>query len=152
MTDSAAALAAAHGVALAVEPLTWDELGARGWDRRFAAVFCVGNSLTHATGRDGRLAALRGMAGVLRAGGLLVLTSRNWERVRAAGSGLRVADQQTGGVVLDTQMRRRDGVQGGDGFADSGHTFLTFVAVIHVVKGEVNVTARCRFPVFAVEA
>jgi hypothetical protein len=42
------------------------------------------------------------MAGVLREGGVLVLTSRNWELVRREGSGLRVADR----------LVERDGVQG----------------------------------------
>src|SRR5205823_6389774 len=60
-----------------------------GWDGLvggpYEAVFCVGNSLTHAAGAAGRRAALRGMRGVLRDGGLLALTSRNWERPQEAG-------------------------------------------------------------------
>lgn len=71
----------------------WDQLGHQGWNGRFDAVLCVGNSLTHAPGRAARRNALAQMATVLRPGGLLVLTSRNWERVRAAGSGLRVGDR-----------------------------------------------------------
>jgi hypothetical protein len=55
-------------------------------------VLCVGNSLTHAAGSAARRAALAQMAAVLRPGGLLVLTSRNWEAVRAEGSGVRIAD------------------------------------------------------------
>jgi SAM-dependent methyltransferase len=49
----------------------------------FDMVFCVGNSLPHARDRD---AALRGMAGALRPGGTLVLTSRNWEREQPSES------------------------------------------------------------------
>jgi SAM-dependent methyltransferase len=90
MIERTRALAARHGVDLSTRVCTWEELTA---PRPFDAVFCVGNSLTHAAGRAGRRAALRAMAGVLRDGGLLVLTSRNWERVRAGGSGLRVGDE-----------------------------------------------------------
>ena len=61
----------------------WDELRARPWE--FDAVFCVGNSLTHAAGRAGRRAALAAMAGLLRPGGLLAVTSRNWEQQRPDG-------------------------------------------------------------------
>ena len=81
------ALAAARGVELAVRQRRWDELepGAS-----FDAVFCVGNSLIHAAGRAGRRSALAAMGGALRAGGLLVLTSRNWERLLALRQGLEV--------------------------------------------------------------
>ncbi len=47
---------------------------------------CVGNSLAHS---DARRASLAAMASVLRPGGLLELTSRNWELEH---SGLRVSD------------------------------------------------------------
>jgi SAM-dependent methyltransferase len=92
------ALAARHAVDVPAVRCSWEELAAQGWRESFDAVFCVGNSLTHAAGKTGRRAALRAMAGVLRAGGLLVVTSRNWERVRDKGSGLEVADQL---AVLD---------------------------------------------------
>jgi len=87
------ALAAARAVELPAHACTWEELPARGWEGSFDAVFCVGNSLTHAEGQAGRRRALAAMAGVLRDGGLLVVTSRNWELVRAAGSGLQVSDE-----------------------------------------------------------
>jgi SAM-dependent methyltransferase len=90
MIERTRALAAHHGVELPTRVCRWEELVA---PEPFDAVFCVGNSLTHAAGRTGRRAALRAMAGVLRDGGLLVLTSRNWELVRAAGSGLRVSER-----------------------------------------------------------
>ena len=61
----------------------------QGWPERFDAVFCVGNSLTHA---EDRRAALAHMGAALRPGGVLVLTSRNWEQVRARGS--RVVKEQ----------------------------------------------------------
>jgi SAM-dependent methyltransferase len=87
------ALAAERGVELETATCTWEELGGRGWEESFDAVLCVGNSLAHAAGQAGRRAALAAMAGVLRPGGLLVLTSRNWELVRAKAPGLEVADR-----------------------------------------------------------
>jgi SAM-dependent methyltransferase len=112
------ALATRHGVALEARTCAWEDLGRERF-APFDAVLCVGNSLTHARGRDGRRAALRAMAAVLKPGGLLVVTSRNWELVRAEGSGLRVADELT----------VRDGVRGlvvhawslADGWDDAHH-------------------------------
>ena len=46
-----------------------------------------------AAGQAARRAALAQMAGVLRPGGLLVLTSRNWEQIRSDGSRLDVWDR-----------------------------------------------------------
>jgi hypothetical protein len=71
----------------------WDQLPDQGWQDRFDAVLCVGNSLAHAVGRSGRRAALDGMAFVLATGGVLALTSRNWEQIRSAGSRLDVWDR-----------------------------------------------------------
>jgi SAM-dependent methyltransferase len=68
---------------------TWSELES---GPEFDAVFCVGNSLAHAADRPAALAA---MARVLRPGGTLVLTSRNWERERAAGSRLEIDERLT---------------------------------------------------------
>jgi SAM-dependent methyltransferase len=75
------ALAEERGVPLETATRVWAELGGE----RFDAVLCVGNSLTHAGGLAGRRAALDGMRRVLRNGGLLALTSRNWERPQAGG-------------------------------------------------------------------
>jgi SAM-dependent methyltransferase len=102
MIARTATLAAAHGVDVAAAPCPWERLGEQGWAGSFDAVLCVGNSLAHAPGAAARRAALAAMAGVLRPGGRLVLTSRAWESVRAAGSGLEVAP----GMV------RRDGRDG----------------------------------------
>lgn len=93
MVDRTRALADEHGVAFPTAVCRWDQLAEQGWDAQFDAVFCVGNSLAHAEGRTGRLASLQGMAAVLGHGGLLALTSRNWERVRADGDRLDVWDR-----------------------------------------------------------
>ena len=82
------ALAAHHGVSVAAEVRDWEALAGE-----FDAVLCVGNSLVHAAGRAGRRRALAAMARVLAPGGLVAVTSRNWERERAAGSRLDVADR-----------------------------------------------------------
>jgi SAM-dependent methyltransferase len=71
----------------------WHELTDHFDDATFDMVFCVGNSLHHAEGAGGRLAALESMSRLMRPGGRLVLTSRTWELVRAAGSRLDVGDQ-----------------------------------------------------------
>ncbi|MDS0134820.1 MULTISPECIES: class I SAM-dependent methyltransferase [unclassified Amycolatopsis] len=71
----------------------WQELPDHFDDDTFDVVFCVGNSLHHAKGARGRVAALESMARLLRRGGRLVLTSRTWELVRARGSRLDIGDR-----------------------------------------------------------
>jgi len=89
------ALAAERNVDLPAVTCDWAALGRQGWQEPFDAVFCVGNSIAHVGPAGPRRAALSAMAGVLRAGGVLALTSRNWDLVRAQGPGLRVADSLT---------------------------------------------------------
>jgi SAM-dependent methyltransferase len=72
--------AARHGADVRAGVCAWEELPP---GPRFAAVFCVGNSIAHA--RD-RRAAITALARTLAPGGTLVLTSRNWERERVLGS------------------------------------------------------------------
>ena len=48
----------------------------------FDAVVCTGNSLMHAGDEHSMVAALTGISGVLKPGGLLLLDSRNWEKLR----------------------------------------------------------------------
>jgi SAM-dependent methyltransferase len=91
MIERTRALAARHGAAVDARVARWDELDALGLPP-FHAVLCVGNSLPHAPGRDARRAALQGMAAVLRPGGVLVVTSRNWELVRSGGGRLDAFD------------------------------------------------------------
>ncbi|MEU3363059.1 methyltransferase domain-containing protein [Streptomyces pseudogriseolus] len=86
-------LAGEQGVPLRTLRASWDQLPDRLEDSTFDLVFCVGNSLGHAEGAAGRLAALEAMARLLKPGGRLVLTSRNWELVRSAGSRVDVRDR-----------------------------------------------------------
>jgi SAM-dependent methyltransferase len=72
------ALAAAHGVGVEARARAWEELDGGPFD----AVFCVGNSITHARDRRAALAAMRG---VLRGSGVLAVTSRTWERPQEDG-------------------------------------------------------------------
>ena len=93
MIERLRALAARHGVDIPAAVRRWDELTPEAFPQPFDAVFCVGNSLAHAAGQAARRAAVASMASVLRPGGPLVLTARNWERERAAGSRLEVGDR-----------------------------------------------------------
>lgn len=93
MVRRTAALATAHAASVDVSVCRWEELDARGWHGTFDVVLCVGNSLPHAVGRSARRTALQAMADALRRGGRLVVTSRTWEQVRAAGSRLHVAER-----------------------------------------------------------
>jgi SAM-dependent methyltransferase len=89
MVERTRALAAERGVALYAETRRWEDLHGGPYD----AVLCVGNSLAHAAERKGRRAALTGMRRVLRPGGRLFVTSRNWERLRAERPGLEVGER-----------------------------------------------------------
>jgi SAM-dependent methyltransferase len=89
MVERTRALAQARGVDVRAGVRLWADLRGGPYD----AVLCVGNSITHAEGRSGRRVALTAMQRVLRPGGLLVLTSRNWERVRAQHPGIEVAER-----------------------------------------------------------
>lgn len=86
-------LASEHGVSLRALRASWDELPDHLEDSTFDVVFCVGNSLGHAEGAAGRSTALEAMARLLTPGGRIVLTSRNWERIRSAGSRVDVRDR-----------------------------------------------------------
>src|SRR4051794_26606348 len=78
MVERTRRLAAERAVDVDARVCAWEDLEP---GRRYAAVFCVGNSLAHA--RD-RVRALSAMAATLT--GTLYVSSRNWERERAAGS------------------------------------------------------------------
>jgi SAM-dependent methyltransferase len=93
MVERTRRLAADRRVEVPTVLCRWERLVDEGWSDSFEAVFCVGNSITHAPGQTARRTALGQMAAVLRPGGMLVLTSRNWELVRDQGSGLSIAEQ-----------------------------------------------------------
>ena len=73
-------VARTRALGVAAEVRSWDDLPATG---DFDAVLCVGNSLAHS---EDRRTGLRAMAGALKPGGTLLITSRNWEREQPGGS------------------------------------------------------------------
>lgn len=93
MVRRTAELAGEVGVSVRTLQATWEALPEHFDDATFDMVFCVGNSLHHAVGAEGRADALESMSRVLRPGGHLVLTSRTWELVRAGGSRLDIWDR-----------------------------------------------------------
>lgn len=86
-------LAADHAVNLTTAVCTWDDLPALAVPGPFDAVFCVGNSISHAPGRAPRRAALAAMAHLLSPDGVLAVAARDWEYVRAAGDRVDVQDR-----------------------------------------------------------
>ena len=93
MVRRTAELSEQFGASVRTVRAEWQELPDHFEDGTFDMVFCVGNSLHHAVGASGRVAALESMSRLLRRGGHLVLTSRTWELVRARGSRLDVGDR-----------------------------------------------------------
>lgn len=93
MVRRTAELAEEFGASVRTARAAWQELPDHFDDDTFDMVFCVGNSLHHAEGSRGRVAALESMSRLLRRGGRLVLTSRTWELVRARGSRLDIGDR-----------------------------------------------------------
>nr|WP_203723055.1 class I SAM-dependent methyltransferase [Streptomyces coelicoflavus] len=93
MVRRTAELSEEFGASVRAVRADWEELPGHFQDNTFDMVFCVGNSLHHATGATGRRAALESMSRLLRPGGRLVLTSRTWELVRARGSRLEIGDR-----------------------------------------------------------
>jgi SAM-dependent methyltransferase len=89
------------GLDVRVGRCSWEELPGR-FEAEFDGVFCVGNSLAHSPSPEAMVASLRAMFSVLRPGGVLVLESRDWERLRSAGQRLEVRER----------VAVRDGVRG----------------------------------------
>ena len=77
---SPAMVARTRALGVAAEVRSWDDLPPSG---DFDVVLCVGNSLAHA---EDRRTGLRAMAGALKLGGTLLITSRNWELEQPAGT------------------------------------------------------------------
>jgi SAM-dependent methyltransferase len=142
MVERAKRLAADRRVEVPTVVCGWERLVDQGWSNRFDAVFCVGNSITHAPGQAARRTALGQMAAVLRPGGMLVLTSRNWELVRGQGSGLMIAEQ-----LVERRGRRALVVQAwtiADGWDDPHHLDVA-VAFIAAGGGVTRYTERLAF-------
>jgi SAM-dependent methyltransferase len=93
MIERTRTLADEHRATVTAHVCAWENLADRDWGGPFDAVFCVGNSLAHAPGEEARRRALAAMTAVVRTGGTVVVTSRNWKQVRATGSRLEVAQQ-----------------------------------------------------------
>ncbi len=79
-------LADQHSAPLQALTVAWNDLLDNLDPSTFDLVICVGSSLCHAQGAPGRMAALGALSQLLNPGGRLVLTSRTWELVRAAGT------------------------------------------------------------------
>jgi SAM-dependent methyltransferase len=69
----------------------WDQLPTV-FRTQFDAVFCLGNSISHAPSADAMLRAFVAMHTLLRPGGLVVVESRDWEQMRAERQRLEVRD------------------------------------------------------------
>jgi glycine/sarcosine N-methyltransferase len=81
MVAEAQRRAANEHLGVAFTACAWSDLS-RKVDQRFNVVFRTGNALGHCQSTRERLAALSNKRAVLRPGGLLVLDSLNWEKVR----------------------------------------------------------------------
>ncbi len=62
--------------------LSWTDL-TKAFRQEFDVVFCTGNAIGHCRDKEEMLASLRGIRGTLKKKGLLVLDSRNWEKLHA---------------------------------------------------------------------
>ena len=128
MVARARALAAAHGARVEVSARRWEELEGGPFD----AIFCVGNSITHA--RD-RRAALAGMRRVLRSEGLLALTSRNWERRQEKGEEV---VERHGRRARVTHAWRRGELEVAVSFEDEGTTYAERLPYWSFTHGELQ--------------
>jgi glycine/sarcosine N-methyltransferase len=79
MLELARSKAAAAGLDVPFVQASFADLP-RHFTSEFDAVLCVGNSLPHVLTGDELEAALRGMRGILRAGGVLVIQNLNYDR------------------------------------------------------------------------
>jgi SAM-dependent methyltransferase len=68
------------GVEVNITQSRWQELPER-VPGAFDLILCLGNAMVHAGTRSNMLSSLEGMKKVLSPGGILVVDSRNWERL-----------------------------------------------------------------------
>jgi glycine/sarcosine N-methyltransferase len=87
------------GVDVPLRVSRWQDLPTCFADR-FDLVLCLGNSVSH-VGAEDMVGAFGGMAGVLGAGGLLIVNARNWEKLRREQPRLTFPDR-----VLEREGRR----------------------------------------------
>ena len=73
--------AACERLAVEFEQCPWADLSKK-FAARFDLVFCHGNAIGHCRTPEETVAALCGMRAVLKPGGVLVIDSRNWEKLR----------------------------------------------------------------------
>jgi 2-polyprenyl-3-methyl-5-hydroxy-6-metoxy-1,4-benzoquinol methylase len=59
---------------------TWQELP-QVFDQKFDVAFCLGNSIGHCNGRQEMISSFQGIRATLRDNGMLVLDSRNWDKL-----------------------------------------------------------------------
>jgi SAM-dependent methyltransferase len=92
MVEQARQSAREAGVNIAFHVADWRELPSV-FDHKFDAVFCIGNSLAHLPDETAMIDSLIGMRQVLNDGGVLVVSSRDWERLRSESPRVSVAPQ-----------------------------------------------------------
>src|SRR5258708_16023537 len=92
MVEGAAARFRRERLAIPLLRCRWADLPAATGER-FDVVLCAGNSLVHAAGRDAMVQALTGLRRMARAGGHVVIDSRNWEKLHAERRIVQVADR-----------------------------------------------------------
>lgn len=81
MLARARANAAAAGAAVRFEQTAFGGMSRRFGPAAFDALVCLGNSLPHAADLAGAASALQDFSACLKAGGLLILQNRNFDRV-----------------------------------------------------------------------
>ena len=91
-SDASAAMAEAcrrrlgrDGIDVPLATCRWADLPQR-FGPDFDAVLCTGNSLAHAPSAADRRAAVAGFAGVLVAGGTVIIDSQDWRSIHERGS------------------------------------------------------------------
>ena len=67
---------------VAFERCSWEELPEKP-SERFDLAMCCGNAIGHCRDEDEMVRSLRGIRGVLKDGGVLVIDTRNWEKLHA---------------------------------------------------------------------
>lgn len=82
----------AAGVEVPLAACSWEELPER-FDERFDLALCTGNAISHCLSEGAIMRSLIAMRNILKDGGLLVVDSRNWEKVLSERPGLEVADR-----------------------------------------------------------